>query len=80
MIKHINQFPSFINLANHWRGHFLFFVLPIGLHILVNSVLFILTSIHCSRVKNEIRRMQSASDADAQTKRKTFIANKAMFV
>lgn len=66
--------------AQHWRGHFLFFLLPSGLHIFLNSVLFVFTSIHCSRVKAEIHRMQTATENDVQTRRKSFLANKAMFV
>lgn len=84
-----NSILAYIQLTNtnvsfdtgeQWRGHFLFFLLPIGLHIFINSILFILTSIHCSRVKSEIHKMQCKNDAEQQAKRKRYSANKAKFV
>lgn len=63
-----------------WRAHFLFFLLPVGVHIITNAVLFVLTSIHCSRVKSEIHRMQCANDDDSQAIKRKFIADKAKFV
>lgn len=65
--------------VNHWRAHLVFFLIPIGFHIICNVVLFVLTSIQCSRIKSEIHRMQHSSD-EAQTKKKRFIADKAKFV
>lgn len=74
-----NKFCFYLSVGK-WRGHVLFFILPVGVHICINSILFILTSIHCSRVKNEIHKMQSRNDADLRTKHKRYSANKAKFV
>lgn len=60
-------------------GHLIFFLLPIGIQISVNCVLFVLTAIHCNRIKAEIHRMQ-ACDNSEQQKKKSFIADKAMWV
>lgn len=61
-------------------GHIIFFLIPCGLHVLVNTILFILTAIYSSRVKAEIHRMQSASNDDSQMRRIRFVADKEMFV
>lgn len=65
----------------NWKNHFLFFVVPAGLHVLINCILFVVTAIRCSRVKNEIHRMQSRVDeSSTSTKRRKFIVSRAMFV
>lgn len=70
--------------ANPWTeqsspGHLIFFLLPIGIQISINFILFILTAIHCNRIKAEIHRMQSCDNSDQQ-KKKIFVADKAMWV
>ncbi|KAG5676842.1 hypothetical protein PVAND_006649 [Polypedilum vanderplanki] len=60
-------------------GHMIFFLFPIGIQISMNFILFILTAIHCNRIKAEIHRMQMCDNND-QSKRKSFIADKAIFV
>ncbi|XP_055683534.1 G-protein coupled receptor Mth-like [Lutzomyia longipalpis] len=57
-------------------GHRLFFLLPVGIQIVANVVLFILTTIHCNKVKSEIHRMQK-NDTE---KKKRFFADKARLV
>lgn len=65
----------------NWRDHFVFFLLPAGLHVIVNCVLFIITAINCSRVKTTIHRMQCASDeSNVSKKRIFFMVSKATFV
>lgn len=60
-------------------GHLIFFLLPIGIQISINFTLFVLTAIHCNRIKAEIRRMQRC-DSGEQQKRRIFVADKAMWV
>ncbi|KAL7044183.1 hypothetical protein ACKWTF_001819 [Chironomus riparius] len=60
-------------------GHLIFFLLPIGIQISINFILFILTAIHCNRIKAEIHRMQSCDNSDQQ-KKKIFVADKAIFM
>jgi len=62
--------------GNSSPGHLIFFLIPVGIQITANVVLFIITAIHCNRVKAEIHRMQM-NDNDEQ-KKKRFIADKAM--
>lgn len=65
----------------NWRNHLLYFLIPAGLHVIINSYLFVITAIRCSRVKSEIHRMQRMSDDSTTTaKRRNFIIAKAMFV
>lgn len=64
----------------HLRGHLLFFTIPCGVHIIIDLVLFVLTAIHCSRVKAEIHRFQVMADNDVQYRKKKFVTEKAMFV
>lgn len=65
----------------NWRDHFVYFLLPAGLHVIANFVLFIITAINCSRVKADIHRMQCASDESAvSAKQNKFILSKTMFV
>ncbi|CAD7086434.1 unnamed protein product [Hermetia illucens] len=59
--------------------HLLFFLTPIGILILTNSVLFVLTLRHCNRVKREIFRMQSSS-SEKKSLKKRFISDKARFM
>jgi hypothetical protein len=54
----------------------MFFLLPVGIQITVNVVLFIITAIYCNRVKSEIHRMQMMDNREQ--KRKRYIADKAM--
>lgn len=49
-----------------------------GLQISVNVVLFVITAIHCNRVKSEIHRMQM--NDNCEQKKKRYIADKAMWV
>uniref|UniRef100_A0A336MEK8 CSON013820 protein n=1 Tax=Culicoides sonorensis TaxID=179676 RepID=A0A336MEK8_CULSO len=53
-----------------------YFLFPLGLIILVNSVFFILTIIHCNKVKREITRAQRTSVREK--KKRLFQANKAI--
>ncbi|GAB0095981.1 probable G-protein coupled receptor Mth-like 3 [Sergentomyia squamirostris] len=57
-------------------GHRLFFLLPVGIQIVANVIFFILTAIHCNKVKSEIHRMQK-NDTE---KKKRFFADKARLV
>lgn len=67
-------------LGENWRGHFIFFLFPMGLHILTNAILFILTAIHCNKIKSEINRMQCAKDNEVQDKKRKFLADKAKYM
>jgi hypothetical protein len=69
----------FLFIEQSSPGHLIFFLLPIGIQISINFVLFVLTAIHCNRIKAEIHRMQ-ASDCSDQQKKRSFIADKAMWV
>lgn len=63
------------------KEHFLYFLLPSGLHVLINCALFAMTAIYCTRVKGEIHRMQADIDETSATaKRRKFIASRTMFV
>lgn len=57
-------------------GHLIFFLLPVGIQISINIVLFVITAVYCNRVKAEIRRMQMIDNREQKTKH--FIADKAM--
>lgn len=57
-------------------GLWIFFLNPIAIQISINIALFIMTAIHCYRVKTEIHRMQT-NDSREQ-KKKSFAADKAM--
>lgn len=54
----------------------MFFLLPVGVQISVNVVLFVITAIYCNRVKSEIHRMQMIDNCEQKKKR--YIADKAM--
>ncbi|XP_031617372.1 G-protein coupled receptor Mth2 isoform X2 [Contarinia nasturtii] len=76
-IDHACFFADYIN----WRPHFLFFIIPAGVHVITNCILFIITAIHCSRVKSDIHRMQHMSDeTNTSTKRKKFLMSRAIFM
>lgn len=80
IIVYCTVFPHFHpSTEQSSPGHLIFFLLPIGIQISVNFVLFVLTAIHCNKIKAEIHRMQ-ASDCSDQQKKKIFIADKAMWV
>lgn len=53
--------------------HIIFFLIPVGTQILINFILFVLTSVYCNKVKGEIHRMKTN---DAAVKKKKFIADK----
>lgn len=63
---------------NSSPGHLIFFLTPVGIQISINVGLFIVTAIHCNRVKSEIHRMQMNDNCDQKKKR--YIADKAMWV
>ncbi|XP_055301320.1 G-protein coupled receptor Mth2 isoform X2 [Sitodiplosis mosellana] len=65
----------------NWRTHFLFFLMPAGVHVIANCILFVITAINCSRVKSDIHRMQCISDeSNTSTKRKKFLVSRAIFI
>ncbi|XP_011333407.1 uncharacterized protein LOC105277002 isoform X2 [Ooceraea biroi] len=49
-------------------GELTFFIGPVTVQLIVNMVFFILTSVHCNKVKAEIRRM-TTDPADPRSKR-----------
>ena len=58
-------------------AYIVFFLIPIGLQIFSNVVLFIMTLVYCNKVKSEINRMQdNVGDADM----KRFSVDKAKYV
>lgn len=63
---------------NSSPGHMIFFLVPIGIQISINMVLFVITAIHCNRVKSEILRMQT--NDNCEQKKRRFVADKAMWV
>ncbi|XP_037042107.1 uncharacterized protein LOC119078616 [Bradysia coprophila] len=63
----------------NWRGYFVFFFFPIALHILTNVILFILTAIHCNKIKSEINSMQCANDNELPDGKRKFLADKAKY-
>lgn len=64
----------------NWKPHFLFFIVPAGLQIIISMVLFIITATHCNRVKREIHRMQSSGSSESASKKEKFMASKTMYV
>lgn len=60
-----------------WPAMLIYFLLPMGLHVITNSVLFILTAIHCSKVKGEIHRMQKINERELGRIKRRFIADKS---
>jgi hypothetical protein len=61
---------------NSSPGHLIFFLIPVGIQISVNVVLFVITAIRVNRVKSEIHRMQM--NDNCEQKKKRYIADKAM--
>lgn len=57
-------------------AHKVFFLLPMGIIITMNIIFFVLTAVHCNRVKSEIHRMQ-ANDDTKDSHKKRFFADKA---
>lgn len=73
----LNYFEGY---TDQWPVIMLYFLLPMGLHVITNSVLFTLTAMHCSKVKGEIHRMQKINESDLGRIKKRFIADKAKYV
>lgn len=57
-------------------GHLFYFISPVAIQIIINVVLFILTAIHCNKVKSDINRMQLTTE-DKDLPKKKFQADKA---
>lgn len=70
-----NNFSIIHTAHNNSAGHLIFFLGPIGVQVTMNLVLFIFTTLHITRVKSEISKMQSNDDCQ---KKQRFIADKAM--
>jgi hypothetical protein len=71
----VNNLSLFL-LENTSAGHLIFFLLPVGIQISINVVLFVTTAVYCNRVKAEIHRMQMIDNCEQKKKR--YIADKAM--
>lgn len=72
----LNYLFNFLSFSDqNGLSNRLFFLLPMGIIISMNACLFILTAVHCNRVKSEIHRMQSNDCKDSHKKR--FFADKA---
>lgn len=67
----------YLEIGNKWPVRIIYFLVPIGLHIATNTVLFTLTAMHCSKVKGEIHKMQKQNEQDVGRIKKRFIADKA---
>ncbi|XP_063698159.1 probable G-protein coupled receptor Mth-like 3 [Culicoides brevitarsis] len=57
-------------------SYMMFFVLPVGLMTSINVILFVLTMIHCSKIKMEIARVQRSSIK--RKRKRMFFVNKAI--
>lgn len=77
--KHFIFIIFFFAERINWKTHFLFFLLPAGIHVIMNCALFIITAIHCNQIKRDIHRLQS-DEMTTSTKRRRFIILRAMFV
>lgn len=64
---------------NNWKAYLLFFLLPVGIHVIINCILFIITAIYCNRMKRDIHRLKS-DEMSTSTKRRKFNILKTMFV
>lgn len=64
---------------NNWKTYCLYFLLPAGIHVIINCVLFIITAVHCNRMKRDIHRLQKGETCTS-TSRRRFKILKAMFV
>lgn len=69
----------FIAERSNWKTYFLFFLLPAGIHVIINCILFVVTAIHCNRIKRDIHRLRS-DEMCTSTKRRRFIILRAMLV
>lgn len=67
----------YTGITNQWPARIVYFLVPIALHIITNSVLFTLTALHCSKIKGEIHRMKKINESDIGRIKKRFIADKA---
>lgn len=56
-------------------GHAIFFLGIIAVQNIVNICFFIITAIHCNRIKTEIHRMQMTDNSEQKKKR--FISDRA---
>uniref|UniRef100_A0A2S2Q9I7 G-protein coupled receptor n=1 Tax=Sipha flava TaxID=143950 RepID=A0A2S2Q9I7_9HEMI len=56
-------------------GTIIFFLLPVSTMLIANLILFVLTAIHCSRIKSELNKFKRS---DSKTQR--FIVDKEKFV
>lgn len=56
-------------------GHTIFFLGIIAVQNIVNICFFIITAIHCNRIKTEIHRMQMTDNSEQKKKR--FISDRA---
>ncbi|XP_035446318.2 probable G-protein coupled receptor Mth-like 4 isoform X6 [Spodoptera frugiperda] len=70
-------FGSPPNSQEDWP-HYIFFVIPMGLEISINFVLWVLTARYCAKVKSEMQRFQTGSVDNSVKKR--FIADRAMYM
>ncbi|CAO1344995.1 unnamed protein product [Diamesa tonsa] len=59
-------------------GHAIFFLGIIAVQNIVNICFFIITAIHCNRIKTEIHRMQMTDNSEQKKKR--FISDRAKFI
>lgn len=67
---------SFISPEIASTGHKLFFLLPIGIQISLNVVLFAVTAFRINRVRSKMHRNQLGESSDQ--KKSCYIINKAM--
>jgi hypothetical protein len=56
-------------------AHATFFLGPMGLFVVSNSIFFVMTVAHCNKIKAEIFRMRDTNSNESRKKR--FIADKA---
>lgn len=76
--RHDANFYLFPHSAKDKYPFMIFFLLPVGLMTSINVILFVLTMIHCNKIKMEIARVQRSSVK--RKKNKAFVMNKAMYV
>ncbi|XP_050550540.1 probable G-protein coupled receptor Mth-like 4 isoform X1 [Spodoptera frugiperda] len=70
-------FGSSPNSQQDWP-HYIFFVIPMGLEISINFVLWVLTARYCAKVKSDMQRFQVGSVDNSVKKR--FTADRAMYM
>ncbi|XP_066583921.1 G-protein coupled receptor Mth2-like isoform X2 [Prorops nasuta] len=71
------------NAKTFFYGEVVFFIAPVTLQLISNIVFFVLTSIHCTKVKAEIRRVVDPSDPRSKrfhADRIKFIMNVKLFI